>query len=46
MVNPASLNDQILKVVSQHPGRLLDEMVTDCPQYTWSQIFLQVDRDE
>ena len=40
----SELTSKIIKAVSQHPGCLLDEVVTDCPHYTWNQVFLQVDQ--
>lgn len=36
--------DQIVEVITQHPGCGLDDLVTFCPELTWNQIFLEVDR--
>lgn len=39
-----SVADQILQTVSHSPGCLLDEVVHACPDFTWNQIFLEIDR--
>jgi hypothetical protein len=39
-----SVADQILEIVSHSPGCRLDEVVRACPDFTWNQIFLEVDR--
>ncbi|HAP40166.1 MAG TPA: hypothetical protein DCQ94_10455 [Nitrospira sp.] len=36
--------DQIVAVITQHPGCGLDDVVAFCPELTWNQIFLEVDR--
>ena len=35
---------RILDVVSHSPGCLLEDLVQACPDLTWNQIFLEVDR--
>lgn len=37
-------SDQIIQVVSDSPGCLLEELVSACPDLTWNQVFLEVDR--
>lgn len=39
-----SVAEQILQTVSHSPGCLLDEVVHACPDFTWNQIFLEIDR--
>ena len=36
--------DRILETVSQLPGCLLEEVVMACPDLSWNQVFLEVDR--
>jgi hypothetical protein len=43
MVQTTTLAEQLLEVIAQHPGSGLDELVMLCPDYTWNQIFLEVD---
>jgi hypothetical protein len=35
---------RVLEVIVQSPGTALDEMVVDCPDLTWNQVFLAIDR--
>jgi hypothetical protein len=44
MNGKASVAEQILQTVSHSPGCLLDEIVHACPDFTWNQIFLEIDR--
>lgn len=36
--------DQIIEAVSRRPGCLLEDLVLDCPDLTWNQVFMEVDR--
>jgi hypothetical protein len=36
--------EQILKTISGVPGCPFDEVLRACPEYTWNQIFLEIDR--
>jgi hypothetical protein len=38
------LTRYILSTVRQHPSCTLDMLVQVCPEFTWNQIFLEVDR--
>ena len=40
-VTPADL---IVETIAHHPGSCLDDLVTLCPEFTWNQVFLEVDR--
>jgi len=36
--------DRIFETVSRMPGCLLEEVVMACPDLSWNQVFLEVDR--
>ena len=36
--------NQILEIVKAHPGCGLDELTSFLPDFTWSEIFVEVDR--
>jgi hypothetical protein len=36
--------DQIMEVIARSPGSLLEEIVVQCPNLTWNQVFLELDR--
>lgn len=36
--------DLIIEAIAHHPGCCLDDLVRFCPELTWNQIFLEVDR--
>ena len=36
--------ERILQILSQTPECLLDHLVRACPNHTWNQVFLAVDR--
>lgn len=36
--------DQIIQAVAESPGCLLEDLVSACPDLTWNQVFLEVDR--
>ncbi len=44
MAQSITVTDQILDVIRQHPGCLLDEVVLACPNLQWNQVFREVDR--
>ena len=44
MNRPLLVADRILETVSQMPGCLLEEVVVACPDLSWNQVFLEVDR--
>jgi len=35
---------QVLEVIIRSPGTLLDDVVDACPNLTWNQVFIAVDR--
>ncbi|WP_447978997.1 hypothetical protein [Candidatus Nitrospira bockiana] len=39
-----SLRQRIITIVSEDPGCPLEAVVAACPQWSWSQVFLEVDR--
>lgn len=36
--------DQIMDVIVRSPGIALDEIVSQCPNLTWNQVFSELDR--
>jgi hypothetical protein len=38
------VTEQILDVLAQSPGLLIEELAWACPALTWNQVFLEVDR--
>jgi hypothetical protein len=44
MTYPCGVDHQVMEVIIQSPGRALDEIVFDCPDLTWNQVFLLIDR--
>lgn len=44
MAQTATLADRLIEAIAQYPGCCLDELVMICPDCTWNQIFLEVDR--
>ncbi len=37
-------DDRVLTVIAHSPGATLDNVVLQCPDLTWNQIFLAIDR--
>lgn len=37
-------SEQIIQVVTRSPGCLLEEIVLECPDLTWNQVFCELDR--
>lgn len=37
------LTQDIIQIISQKPGCLLDEITLVCPEVTWNQVFLEID---
>lgn len=44
MIQEQTVADRIIETVSRSPGCLLEELVLDCPDLTWNQVFLAVDQ--
>lgn len=44
MLQQVTVADRILKAVRRAPGCQLDDLVRGCPDLTWNQVFLEVDR--
>jgi hypothetical protein len=40
----SQVSDKIMQVVSRSPGCLLEEVVLECPDLTWNQVFCELDR--
>lgn len=44
MARSATPADLIIEAIAHHPSCGLDDVVTFCPELTWNQIFLEVDK--
>jgi hypothetical protein len=44
MPNQFETAHRVLEVIVQSPGTVLDEIVVECPDLTWNQVFLAIDR--
>ncbi len=44
MLNQGPVASQILEVVRSHPGCGLDELTAFLPDFSWSEVFVEVDR--
>ena len=44
MARSATPADLIVETIAHYPGSCLDDLVTLCPEFTWNQLFLEVDR--
>lgn len=44
MASEIRIDELIYSIVKQHPGIQLEELATLCPNFTWNQVFLEVDR--
>ncbi len=44
MLAPDSLEQQVMEVIVRSPGTALDDFVLECPNLSWNQVFLVVDR--
>jgi hypothetical protein len=43
MLQPA-IAQTVMEVVLRAPGCGLDEVALECPELTWNQVFLEIDR--
>jgi hypothetical protein len=39
-----SMEDQVMAVIVRSPGTALDDVVLKCPDMSWNQVFLVIDR--
>lgn len=44
MATDQTVRETILIVVRKTPGVTLDELIRRCPEFTWDQVFVEVDR--
>ena len=40
----SQVSEKIMQVVFRSPGCLLEEVVLECPDLTWNQVFYELDR--
>jgi hypothetical protein len=38
------VKEKIMEVIIRSPGSSLDEIVLECPDLTWNQVFCEIDR--
>lgn len=44
MQTPNDTDHQVLEVLVRSPGSGLDDIVLECPDLTWNQVFIAIDR--
>jgi hypothetical protein len=44
MPNRRETDHRVLEVIVRSPGTALEDMVLECPDLTWNQIFIAIDR--
>lgn len=44
MPPPCTSSQQALELIIRSPGAMVDDIVFQCPDLTWNQIFLAIDR--
>jgi len=44
MEGEVNVHQQVMEVVIRSPGCDLEEVVLECPNLTWNQVFLELDR--
>jgi hypothetical protein len=44
MARMTAVGRRVMEVVSRSPGCNLEEVLEECPDLTWNQVFLEVDR--
>lgn len=44
MPPPYTTGHQVLEVIIRSPGSMVDDVVLQCPDLTWNQVFLAIDR--
>jgi hypothetical protein len=44
MVTQGTVDRQVMEVIVRTPGTALDDIVLECPDLSWNQVFLVIDR--
>jgi len=44
MTHPANIDQQVMEIIVRQPGGTLDDIVLECPDLTWNQVFITIDR--
>ena len=44
MLSQSSIDRQVMEVIVRTPGRALEDIVLECPDLSWNQVFLVIDR--
>jgi hypothetical protein len=44
MLNDNGIDTQVMEAIVRMPGTALDDIVLECPDLSWNQVFLVIDR--
>ena len=44
MLSQSMVDRQVMKVIVRTPGTALEDIVLECPDLSWNQVFLVIDR--
>lgn len=44
MTHLANIDQQVMEIIVRQPGSTLDDIVLECPDLTWNQVFITIDR--
>jgi hypothetical protein len=44
MLNDNGMDTQVMEAIVRMPGTALDDIVLECPDLSWNQVFLAIDR--
>jgi len=44
MLHDNGIDKQVMEVIVRMPGTALDDIVLECPDLSWNQVFLVIDR--
>ncbi|HKT34438.1 MAG TPA: hypothetical protein VJR03_06370 [Nitrospira sp.] len=44
MLGQSGIDRQVMEVIVRTPGTALDDIVLECPDLSWNQVFLVIDR--
>lgn len=44
MAHLSNVGQQVMEIIVHQPGTTLDDIVLECPDLTWNQVFITIDR--
>ena len=44
MAHLSNIGQQVMEIIVHQPGTTLDDIVLECPDLTWNQVFIAIDR--